>query len=244
MKRVAIVQARMTSVRLPGKVLMDIEGRPMLDRVVDRVRRCEELDEIVVATTINQEDDPIVERCKGLDVRWHRGSELDVLGRYVEAAEITKADLVVRFTADCPLIDPGVADSVMRAASASASLCDYASNTVERTFPRGLDTEALFADVLMRTARLASSVPAREHVTWFIHQERPDLFIRRDVVDGVDNSDLRWTVDTADDLALVREMYARLNLDEQDVSLAKLVDVVRTDPRLLGLNAHVRQKEI
>jgi spore coat polysaccharide biosynthesis protein SpsF len=241
-RRVAIIQARMTSVRLPGKVLMDIAGRPMLEHVIARTRRCEELDEVVVATSVNVDDDPVVGLCRKLDVSYHRGSELDVLSRYIGAAESSNADLVVRITADCPLIDPAVADSVIRVASRSAGDCDYASNTVERTFPRGLDTEALFADVLKRTGRLATSEPAREHVTWFIYKERPDLFIRQDVLDAVDNSDLRWTVDTEEDLAMVRALYSAADTDM--LAYGQLIEIVRRDPRLLTINSHIRQKDV
>ena len=212
MRRVAIVQARMTSGRLPGKVLMDIAGRPMLAHVVDRLRRCARLDDVVVAVTDNPEDDPLVRAVDGLDARWYRGSEHDVLGRYAGAAREAEAELVVRVTSDCPLLDPVETDAVIAAIEQRRDSCDYASNRLEPHLPRGLDAEALWRDVLDRTDRLATSAPAREHVTWFCYAERPDLFALHSVRRPVDAHDLRWTVDTADDLSMVRRLYADLGL--------------------------------
>lgn len=212
MKKVFIVQARMTSTRLPGKVMMDLAGKPMLAQQIQRLKRCATADEILIATTTNAADEPIIELARQEGLSWFRGSEHDVLGRYVGAARQAHAEVVVRITADCPLIDPEIADSVVRELIGNSSVCDYSSNVVKRTYPQGLDTEALFIDTLERVHRLASSPSSREHVTVFIYKERPDLFVCRSVSDSQDNSHLRWTVDTAEDLDLVRGLYRALDL--------------------------------
>jgi spore coat polysaccharide biosynthesis protein SpsF len=211
MKRIAIIQARMTSSRLPGKVLASLAGRPMLAQQLARVKRMSSIDDIVVATTINADDDPVVALCRELHVGCYRGDEHDVLSRYAEAAREAAADVVVRITADCPLLDPEVSDRVVDALDSDA---DYASNAVPRTFPRGLDTEALHRDVLERMHRMARSESAREHVTTFIRHERPELFELRNVEDEEDNSDLSWTVDTEEDFARVSALYEELGLGE------------------------------
>ena len=221
---------------------MDLAGRPMLSQQLGRLRRCREADEIVVATTTSAADDAIVELCRREGVAWFRGSEDDVLGRYCAAATEFRADVVIRVTSDCPLIDPDVTDAVTR--TLIATRADYAANVEPRTYPRGLDTEAMFHDVLVRCARMAASPPAREHVTHFIVRERPELFVREAVTARRDDSDLRWTVDEPEDLELVRRLYARLGLGESDMSYVQIADFQRSVPELLRLNAAVAQKRI
>lgn len=242
MKRVIIVQARMTSTRLPGKVLVDLAGRPMLAQQIARLRHCKRADAIAIATTTNDTDDPVEALARAEGLACFRGDEHDVLSRYLGAASAVGADVVVRVTADCPLIDPAVVDRVIGVLVDGR--CDYASNVQRRTYPRGLDVEATWADVLVRLERLATSTPAREHVTWFIHSERPELFVRRSVEhDGVDGSDLRWTVDTSEDLALVRALYDELGLAATpDRAWTDVASFVRGRPDLLALNEDVRQK--
>lgn len=242
MKRVIIVQARMTSQRLPGKVLMDLAGRPLLAQELRRLKRCRLADDIVVATTGNTADDPVVEVAEVEGVRWFRGSEDDVLERYLGAAQDAKADIVIRITADCPLIDPDQTDRVITELQARKRDCDYAANVIERTVPRGLDVEALFMDTLQRTDRLAHSPVAREHVTWFIREERQDLFTLWAVRDAEDHSDLRWTVDTPEDLVAVRRIYADLGLAHEHRPYRDIVAHVRAHPDIIAINAHVRQK--
>lgn len=242
MRTVVIVQARMGSSRLPGKALAEVGGRAMLAHQLRRLKRCGSASDIVVATTTRSEDDSIIEVAKAEEVGWFRGSEVDVLGRMIGAAREARADLVVRCTGDCPLIDPDVVDAVVAAAVEPG--CDYASNTLRRTYPRGLDTEALYRDALERAGRLSTSVPSREHVTYYLHAERPELFLLREVVDTEDNSDLRWTVDTEEDLMLVREIFAAAGLGERAVSYRDLVRMVRTEARLATINAHVRQRVV
>ena len=236
MKRVIIIQARMTSTRLPGKILADLEGRPMLARQIERLRRCREVDEIVIATTINETDNPVVELAEASELRSYRGSEIDVLSRYVEAARECRADAVVRITADCPLIDAQVTDRVIRALTSSPERCDYACNILERTYPRGLDVEALTMEALERCHRQATSLEDREHVTSYIRRDFAGLFVRRSITDSVDNSDLRWTVDTPSDLELIRRIYRELDLAHRQLAYPEILAFVRSRRDLVEYN--------
>lgn len=242
MRRVIVVQARTTSTRLPRKVLMDLCGRPMLAQQLRRLKLCRRVEDIVLATTRNASDDPIVELAEVEQVRWFRGDEDDVLGRYMGAAREAKAEMIIRITSDCPLIDPGVTDQVVRELEENSRRADYASNVIRRTFPQGLDTEVFLIDVLERMFRLAESCSAHEHVTHFLLHEHPDLFLTRSVEDCEDNSDLRWTVDQEEDLRMVRQLYETLDLDCTDVSYADIVKYVRSHPEVAAINVGIRQK--
>lgn len=236
MKAIAIMQARTGSSRLPGKILLEVAGEPMLAHEIRRLQRVEELDDIVVATTVDPGDDPVVAVAEAEGARWFRGSEHDVLDRYFRAAEEASAEVVLRVTADCPLLDPEVAGLVVSTLAAQDGQLDYASNVVERTYPAGLDAEALTAEALERAFRLGRSPEAREHVTWFLLRERPDLFRIGSVTDDADNSDLRWTVDHARDLELVRRLYDELDLARKPRSYREVVAHVREHPELATLN--------
>jgi len=223
-------------------VLADLDGKPMLARLIERLNGSRRLSDIVVATTGNASDDPVVALTRELGVSSFRGPEDDVLARFVGAALQARAEQVVRITGDCPLIDPSLVDRVIDALTSADDPVDYASNTLDRTYPRGLDVEAFFADILFRVARLGRSAASREHVTYFIHRERPDLFLLRSVKDDVANSDLRWTVDTGDDLEVVRRIWKAARLGHQQVAYRDLLAIVRRQPEL-SANAHVRQKD-
>lgn len=239
MKKVAIVQARLGSTRLPGKILMDLAGRPMLAQQIRRMKRCRFLDEIVVATTTASADDAVVELARHEGVGWFRGSQEDVLSRYLGAARESYADLVVRITGDCPLVDPEVTDLVVSELAAHSTGCDYASNSLRRTYPRGLDAEALFWDVLLRINRMAATPEDREHVT-VLPRQHPGLFLTRSIEDSEDNSDLRWTVDHDADLQLVRTLYERLGLAESGTTYREIVRFVREHQDLAKMNAGIR----
>jgi spore coat polysaccharide biosynthesis protein SpsF len=239
MKRVCVVQARMGSTRLPGKVLRDLAGQPMLTQMLRRLRTCVSIDEIVVATSIATSDDPIAELGVKEGMRVCRGSEADVLGRIVEAAHAAQADVVVRVTADCPLIDPWVTDRVIDELTTNGSAADYASNVLRRTFPRGLDVEAMFLDTLLRVDRLGRSKAEREHVTITIRSEHPNLFLSRSVESGHDDSDLRWTVDEERDFQLVARLYHVFGLDEHILPYEVVVNHVRQNPELTSFNADI-----
>jgi spore coat polysaccharide biosynthesis protein SpsF len=239
MRRVCVVQARMGSTRLPGKVLRELAGRPMLAHLLSRLAACDSLDEIVVATSVAASDDPIAEFGAREGVQVFRGSEADVLRRIVDAARVSQADVVVRVTADCPLIDPGVADRVINELTANIGAADYASNVLRRTFPRGLDVEAMFLDTLARVDRLARTKAEREHVTITIRSEQPNLFLTRSVESDTDDSDLRWTVDEERDFQLVARLYEELGLAERILPYQAVVDHVRQHPELASINAGI-----
>jgi len=244
MNVVAIIQARMGSTRLPGKVLSDIGGEPMLARVVRRVRRCASVGRTVVAATEGDADEPIVLECGRLGVELLRGSEMDVLDRFYRAACYFEADAVVRITSDCPLVDPGVIDRVV--GEFRDWRPDYASNVLRRTYPRGLDTEVVSREALERAWREAAETYQRVHVTPYFYQH-PELFrllsVTRGPESGVEASRYRWTVDTAEDLALVREIYRRFG-DEDTFGWTAVLDLLERNPGLAELNRGIQQKAL
>ncbi len=210
MKTVAVVQARMGSSRLPGKVMMPLAGRPMIDHVLERTARIEGVDEVVVAVADGPEDVRLADHVR--TTTSHpvvEGPEDDVLGRYVLAARRREADVVVRITGDCPLISPRVSGRVLRAFFDGSTDCDYASNTLVRTYPRGLDTEVLSRRALERVDAEATTASQREHVTLRIAQD-PRGFRRRSVEARCVYPRYRWTVDTEADYRLVRRIFDAL----------------------------------
>jgi spore coat polysaccharide biosynthesis protein SpsF len=240
LKVVAIIQARMCSTRLPGKVLLDLAGASVLSRVLERVRRTDSIDEVVVATTDRPSDDVIVQECLRYQIPVFRGQEEDVLDRYYRAAVSANADVVVRITSDCPLIDPEITGKTVRAFLAERP--DYASNCMVRSYPRGLDTEVMTLHALERTWRKATQPYERAHVTPYIY-EHPGEFKLLSVTGEADYSGHRWTVDTPEDLEFVRSVYARLNHLNQ-FSWRDVLDLMQREPELAGLNRSVAQKAL
>lgn len=230
----------MGSTRLPGKVLMDLGGETTLGRVVRRLSRAKLIAEVTIATTYLPADDPIVWEAKRLGVPCFRGSEQDVLGRYLGAAEKLKADVMVRVTSDCPLIDPIVADQVLQ--EFSRAKADFAYNDVEHSFPRGLDVEVFSWEAFHRAARIADHEYQREHVTPIFY-EHPDIFSLAIVHAERDLSHYRWTLDTPEDLQLIRTVYSRFS-DRDDFSWRDVVALMEESPDLARVNAHVVQKSI
>jgi spore coat polysaccharide biosynthesis protein SpsF (cytidylyltransferase family) len=230
----------MGSTRLPGKVLTDLGGATVLARVVRRLSRAALVDEVVVATTESAADNAIVRECERLGVRCFCGSEADVLDRYYQAARACDAEIVVRITSDCPLIDPELVDETVRTFLDRGA--DYASNVFPRTYPRGLDTEVFTTAALERAWREAREPHQREHVTPYF-SEHPDLFRLVFVRGPADHSGYRWTLDTAEDLELLRALYSRLGNRDTFYWREALV-VVEREPELAELNAHVMQKSI
>lgn len=239
MKIVAIIQARMGSTRLPGKVLKDISGRSMLAWVISRSRGARTLDEVVVATSELPDDDLVVAECGKFGVPSFRGSENDVLDRYYKAAVAFQADTVVRITSDCPLIDPAVIDGVVIEFFDSAA--DYACNTLERGYPRGLNVEVFSRGALEEAWRRAEQPHERVHVTPYIYGN-PGRFKIHSVPFPQDHSDLRWTVDTEEDLATVRAIVAAMN--GHDFGWEDALDTVLHNPRLATGNRGIQQKKI
>ncbi len=240
MNVVAIVQARVGSTRLPGKVLMEIEAKPMLWHVINRLRYCKLLNEIVIATSINKNDDLIEKFCNDNNVICFRGSENDVLSRYYEAAKRQKANTIVRITSDCPLIDPRIVDLVVD--NHKKFSADYSSNIFKRTYPRGLDTEVFNFDTLEKIHKRADKAYQREHVTAFIH-EYPELFKLYTVENDQDLSCLRLTVDEEEDLKLIREIYKKLN-SKSVFFMEDIIKILNDEPSLARINERIKQKNI
>lgn len=244
MRVAAIIQARMGSTRLPGKVLREICGEPMIGHVVRRVRRLARVNWVGVAIPATQEDGPLADYLNTLDgVAVTRGPEEDVLARYVAAAEAAQADAVVRITADCPLICPSVSQRVVDAFLARSDECDYASNSLERTFPRGLDTEIVSLKVLRTADSEASRASDREHVTTFVWRQ-PERFRLHSVADSRDRSHLRLTVDTPEDFALITRIYETVWPHRPDFDYPEILDCIAAHPGWLELNRHIQQKPI
>ncbi len=240
----AIIQARMGSTRLPGKILADIGGKPMLSRVVERARRASSLGGVLVATTTRAEDEAVEWLCRERDYRCTRGHPTDVLDRYYQAAKQTETDVVVRLTADCPLIDPGVIDQVVGAFLAADPAVDFATNRLpdDRSFPIGLDTEVCTFEALARAWSEAREPYQREHVMPYLYEE-PGRFRTLLVRSGRDLSHLRWTVDTAEDLELARMIYARFG-ERDDFTWSEVLALVEREPSLAAINAHVHQRTL
>jgi spore coat polysaccharide biosynthesis protein SpsF (cytidylyltransferase family) len=209
-RTVAIIQARMSSSRLPGKVLMPIAGRPAILFMCERVRRARSIDRLCVATSTDPSDDALAACVAEAGIAVHRGSLDDVLDRFQTAAQAHRAELAVRLTGDCPLVDAGLIDRVV--ALVAGSGFDYASNIDPPTYPDGLDVEAMTMAALEQAAAEAQLGSEREHVTLFI-RNRPERFRAGLVASPVDLSALRWTVDYADDLELVRRLVEGVDVD-------------------------------
>ena len=204
-----VVQARMSSSRLPGKVLEPILGKPMIICQLERLARCTRLSDIVVATSTDSEDDHLAEVVREAGWEVFRGPQEDVLGRFITVLDARPSPAIARLTADCPLTSPEVVDLVVGAFEAAD--VDYLSNTLEPTYPDGLDVEVVRTEALERIANTSTDPHEREHVTLGVYR-RPDEFRIQSFTDplGRDHSGLRWTVDNTDDLTFVRDVYAAL----------------------------------
>jgi spore coat polysaccharide biosynthesis protein SpsF len=239
-RTVAIIQARTGSTRLPGKVLLPLLGEPMLTHVVRRVGRATLVDMVVVAATTEAADDAIVRL--GAEAGWavERGSEADLLDRYLMAARAHDAAVVVRITSDCPLIDPEVIDRTIAAFAGDAP--DYASNTLPpRTYPRGLDVEVIAMPALERAWREDRDPAWREHATPYIYRH-PESFRLLRVPADDDRSGHRWSVDTAEDFELIRRIYASFGRD--DFTWREALAAMEAHPDWMALNRHVPQKTV
>ncbi|MCA1561325.1 MAG: glycosyltransferase family protein [Acidobacteria bacterium] len=241
MRTIAIIQARMGSTRLPGKVLFPLQGQPMLARQIARVSRAQTLDGIVIATTDRPEDDPVAALAAACGCAQFRGSEADVLDRFYQAAVAADAGAIVRLTGDCPLTDPRIIDEVVTRLEGGSGGLDYVSNTLEpRTFPRGLDVEACTFAALTVAWREDRDMHTREHVTPYIYRH-PELFRVDAVTHSCDLSRLRWTVDTPEDYALLQAITAST---AADAPWTEILSAVEAHPEWHQLNASVQQKTV
>lgn len=237
---IAVLQARMSSTRLPGKVLLLTCGMPLLQHQIERIRRCRTIDVFVVATSDSPSDRPIVALCQRLGVAVFSGSLDDVLDRTVRAARPHAPEWLVRLTGDCPLADPAVIDEVVDACRQGG--VDYASNALRPTFPDGLDAECMRFAVLEEAWREARKPSEREHVTPFIHTQ-PGRYALREVQRSPDLSALRWTVDDPADFVLVSQIYEHLYANKPDFATDDILQLLRDHPELAALNSSTVRNE-
>lgn len=242
MKTVAIIQARMGSTRLPGKILKDLMGKTVLQHVIERVQQAKSIDEIIIATTTLVQDDVVVDEAVKHGVKHFRGSENDVLARYYGAAKDNNADIVVRITSDCPLIDPFVTDAIVnlfKDKQAYDIVTNAGSDLSERTYPRGLDVEVFSFKVLEQAYKKADKHYQREHVTPYSYENSPRIYFYKN---KVDYSKHRWTLDTEEDFELIKEIYRQLYNGEHDFYLQNIINLFASYPDIIEINAHIEQK--
>ncbi len=240
MNILAMVQARVSSSRLPGKVLMPILGTPMLLQQIKRLKASQLIDHLVVVTSTDVSDDPLVELMENADIAYFRGSLDNVLDRFYQAALLYRPKHVVRVTGDCPVIDPFIVDDVIGVHLKDGN--DYTTNALVPSFPDGLDVEIMTFDALHKAWEKSRLPSEKEHVTYFI-QKHPDLFLLKNVVSKKDLSFLRWTVDEPEDFDLISEFYKELYSAKPDFSMTDILGLLESRPELRFLNTHFERNE-
>lgn len=243
MKINAIVATRMTSSRLPGKVLMDLAGKPALVRLIERLKRSKYINEVVIATTTNQTDDIVVETAKSQGVRYFRGSEDDVLQRTVEAAEAAETDLIVQITSDCPLIDYATIDRVIERILEHPYI-DYAANQLIRTYPLGFSVEVFRTKDLRHVEQTINDPAVREHVSLYFY-EHPEIYYLSNVEAPrfLHHPEFRLTLDTEEDYRLIQSIYNSLYFVNTDFDLYDITRYLEQNKKLLSINQYVQQKK-
>ena len=246
MTTVALIQARISSTRLPGKVLLPLGGQTVLGCVVGRLRRARRIDALIVVTSTDDDDGAIVAAAAALGVTCHRGPLDDVLERFALAARKCAADTVVRVTADCPLIDPQVVDAMILrfdAAAAGGTPCDYLSNALQRTFPRGLDVEVFSCSALLQAATQATQPFEREHVTPYLYRDGGGFNVCHHLA-ARDLSFHRWTLDTAEDYRFLQRVFELLGSRWREAGYEEIVTLLDRHPEVVEINRSVRQKQL
>jgi len=238
-----IVQARMGSERLPGKSLKLIKDKPLLYYVLSRIQNVHLADGIIVATTSNSIDDPICKLCQEMNIQYFRGSEDNVLDRYVKAASEFHVSTIVRITADNPCIDPKIIDKAIFLFNTHINELDYLSNTINRTFPRGLDLEIITKHALNKAFRHATEKNEKEHVTLYIAQH-PKVFRLGNITQKNDYSKFRITVDTEQDFLLAKAIIEHFYPDNPNYTESELIAFLQKHPEITALNAQILQKSI
>jgi spore coat polysaccharide biosynthesis protein SpsF len=227
-----IIQARMGSTRLPGKVMKKIDGKnPSLFYTINQLKSCKSLDKIIVATTDLPEDNEIVNYLKNLEVDVFRGSSDDVLDRYFQCAKYYHLSSIVRITADCPLIDPNIVEKGIKLFQSKNF--DYVTNTFPRTFPDGNETEIFSISALENSWQNAKLPSEREHVTPYFRNQKQNFKIQN-FENTIDNSHLRWTVDFLEDLQLVKILISKI--DSRPIHLEHILDLIKSEPELIKIN--------
>jgi spore coat polysaccharide biosynthesis protein SpsF len=240
MKIVAIVQARMGSSRLPGKVLKPVLNEPLLKILLQRLKTVPQIDEIVIATTLNQKDQVIEDLSASLGYVCFRGSETDVLDRFYHAAMQATAGIVIRITADCPLVEPQLISSMLN--KFHEHPVDYLSNTMPpRTFPRGLDAEIISMAALAEAWSSDKNPAYREHVTPYIYLNQ-EKFRCDGFYSSIDYSNFRWTVDTPEDYELITKIFN--SFGHYHFNWSEVIKLMQDNPSWRTLNAHIEQKKV
>ncbi len=235
----AIIQARCSSTRFPNKVFVDIDGKPLLWHVVNRLKYSEMINDIVIATTINPNDDRIEEWCKNESIKCFRGSETDVLNRYYCASVAFPSDIVVRVTADDPFKEPQVIDRVIR--KLIDEKLDLVTNNFPPSFPEGLDCEAFTFEVLEIMEKSTKDSFEREHVTQYVYHN-PELFKIGNVVSNTQLSSYRWTIDNTEDYEMVKAVYAKREKESNGILLMdEILDILDKNPDIPLINAKVKR---
>ena len=243
MKIVAIIQARMGSTRLSGKVMKDLFGKTVLSHVIERVNQSELVNDIIIATTENENDDVIEEEALKCGAKVFRGSESDVLSRYYNAAKDNHADVIVRITSDCPLIDPVIMDKIIDCYIQNTYdiVSNASSDLTKRTYPRGLDTEVFSFGELEKAFLSAKESYQREHVTPYIYENAKQVYY---YMNDINYSKYRWTLDTEEDWQFITKVYEHLYREKHNFYLKETIDLMCKYPDLYNINKHVEQKKI
>lgn len=241
-KIVATIEARMTSTRLPGKVLMPLAGKSTLERIIERLRCSKYIDDVIVATTTNTPDDAIIALCEKLDCHYWRGSEDDVLLRVLEATQSQKADIIVEICGDDPLIDWRHADRLIELFFEGEY--DYVSNSLNKTFPIGFDVQVFPVSVLDEVNRISKDEYDHEHVSLYIYNHPEKYKLGELKAEGkMKRRDIRLTLDTKEDYILLNTIFERLIPENPDFSAEDVVDLFNREPALADINKEIQQKD-
>ena len=241
MNIVAITQARVGSTRLPKKVLKVINGKTLLDYQLDSLKKSRYIKEVIVATTVESSDEEIIQLCKKRNQKYFRGPENNVLERYYLASKEFEADIIIRITSDCPVIDIEIIDTVIE--KFIKHKVDYASNTLERTYPRGMDVEVFTMNALETSYKNAREQREIEHVTPYIYFN-PETFKLLSIKSDQDYSQYRWTVDTEEDFELVKRLIMELHRQSKEINLENLLQIMDENEEWYLINAHIEQKKL
>lgn len=243
MKIIDIIEARMTSIRLPGKVMMPFVGKPSLELMVERLTRSRTINQILVATTRNKADDVIVDLCKKLNVSFYRGSEEDVLKRVVEAGKSVIAEVVVRTTADCPLVDWRIVDRLVKLYQSGDY--DYVSNVIERSFPLGFDIEVFSFKKLQEIGKTAMEQVYREHPPYYFYTHPKKFLLKNWKARGKMHwPDLRVTLDTQEDYIVLTKIFGKLYPFNPNFSAEDVVELLHQHPEWVAINSHVEHRHL
>jgi len=241
-KVAAIIEARMTSTRLPGKVILDIGGKPVLQRIVEKLKKNEHIDDVIVATTINNTDDAIVDLCDSINCKVFRGSENDVLSRVLDAALENKVDVIVEITGDCPFVDNEIINELFKVFENNNY--DYVSNTVNRTFPDGFDVQIFKTEALKKTEKSTNCPVDREHVSLYIYSN-PHIFsiYNWDAPEKFFHPEIEVTLDTIEDYKLITRVHDSLVKTKPDYGISEIIEFLLNNKEVARINEKTERND-